>query len=127
MKFCTLEYKNDHKNLNKAIKVSELSSCNQKHGAVIVKNGKTVAVGVNVDVNFNRIVTDPKTQASIHAEVAALNSAKKMDLTGATIYVARTNRTGKPLMSKPCPRCQEAIKEAGIKKVYYTIDNYMEL
>lgn len=32
-----------------------------------------------------------------------------------------------PMMSKPCPMCQEALREAGIKKIFYTIDGEIDL
>lgn len=106
--------------LNKALELSMLSECSNKHGALISKNGKTISVGINYDVNCNSICTNPKTEASVHAEVAALKAAWKTDLNGASIYVARRNTKGEPLLSKPCLNCQEALKKRGISKVYYT-------
>jgi deoxycytidylate deaminase len=38
---------------------------------------------------------------------------------GAELYVARSNG----LCSKPCPKCQAAIKRAGIKSVWYVNAN----
>jgi deoxycytidylate deaminase len=44
------------------------------------------------------------------------------DPRGATIYVARVNRTGEPRMSKPCSACARALKDAGVSKIIYTIN-----
>lgn len=129
MKFVKIMSKNDQKYLGQAIDLAKMSECNYKHGAVLRKSGKTIAVGVNYGVNDPAYLTDEVAaeHAAVHAEVAALNSARKIDLTGATIYVARVIKNGEPRMSKPCERCQKALKARGVRKVFYTLDNEMEL
>lgn len=66
---------------------------------------------------------DAKTQSSVHAECAALQACRKADLKGATIYVARINKKGTPLMSKPCERCEATLREAGVNKMVWTLDS----
>lgn len=56
----------------------------------------------------------------LHAEIAALVRCRKDPH---TIYVARYNRQGEELLAKPCPICQMAMREAGVKKVVYTTSN----
>lgn len=108
--------------------VASVSTCKQQHGAIITKGGRVIAVGINRMRNDPSMpVTDPKTQFSVHAEVAAIKACGNTDLRGATIYVARVNKCGDPMMSKPCERCQAALVKAGIRKVYYTIDSEMSL
>lgn len=116
--------KSHKKYLNQAVKLAKMSDCRYKHGAVIRKSGRTISVGINYTVNDPRILEDisAKEHAAIHAEVAALNACRKVDLNGATIYVARVNNKGEEAMSKPCARCHKALVERGIKKVVYTID-----
>ena len=53
----------------------------------------------------------------IHAEISAIVNAKNNDVD--TIVVA--HYTNKVKNAKPCPSCMLAIKDAGIKNVYYTI------
>lgn len=115
--------------LDKAVSLALISDYKQfRHGAIIVKNGKIVSVGVNYYINDPRNMADNLLKGvSCHAEVAALNSARKTNLDGATIYVARVLRDGTPAMSKPCNECQKALKARGVKKVFYTIDSSMEL
>jgi deoxycytidylate deaminase len=113
--------------LEKASKLAVTSVYRHRHGAIIVKNGKIVATGINRAVNNPFQVEFPKLQAGLHAEVAALNACRKTDLTGATIYVARVARDGSQVMSKPCINCQKALIARGVKKVYYTIDSEMDL
>lgn len=54
----------------------------------------------------------------LHAEVSAIIKANaKID----TLIVARIlQHTNKTAMARPCPVCCEAIRQAGIKKVYFT-------
>ena len=74
-------------------------------GAVIVKDGKVVATGVN-RVTANN---DP----TAHAEVSAIRNAckklKTFDLSGCEIYSS----------CEPCPMCLGAIYWTRIKKIYY--------
>lgn len=65
---------------------------------------------------------------STHAEIAALKQLPKgISLKNATMYVARISKGGVPSMSAPCINCQKALKEAGIRKVVYTIDKEVKL
>lgn len=74
---------------------------------------------------------------TIHAEVDAINSISyttgiKVDWSKAKVFVYRICN-GKRLgygCAKPCPACMNAIKDLGIKKIYYTDDegySYLEL
>ena len=56
----------------------------------------------------------------LHSEVLAIIRASKKGIPY-KIKVERYNRNGEPLLAKPCPICELAIKEAGIKFVEYTI------
>lgn len=113
--------------LSRASELASHSTENYRHGAIIVKGSKTLAVGINRNVNNPNQVSNPKTEASIHAEVAALNACRRANLEGAVIYVARILKDGSPAMSRPCGNCQKALREAGIKKVFYTVDSELEL
>lgn len=129
MKFVKDMYKSDRKYLDQAIELAQISDCKYRHGAIIRKSGKTIAVGVNYTVNDPAYLDDDVAveHTAVHAEVAALNSCRKVDLQGATIYVARVSARNEPRMSKPCERCQKALKERGVRKVFYTIENEMDL
>lgn len=109
--------------------LATFSTCSFRHGAVIVKGGRVISVGINSMRNHPDHVADARTQSSTHAEAAAIRAAGRYtDLSGATIFIARIARDGKtPMMSAPCVNCQKALKEAGIKKVFYTVDGEMDL
>lgn len=106
--------------------MAEKSLCNQKHAAIIVKGGRTLGLGIGRNRNNPDHVPDPKRQAAIHAEVAAIRSAGSTNLKGATIFVARVGPSGQ-MMSKPCTNCQAELKRVGIRKVFYTVDSELDL
>jgi deoxycytidylate deaminase len=54
----------------------------------------------------------------LHAEVAAILKAKDKKIY--RITVERYNKDGLPMLAKPCPICQKAIKAYGIHVVEYT-------
>lgn len=60
------------------------------------------------------------TMSKLHAEIAALISSGRVDLSGAEIYIYRENKHGKIASSKPCVSCTQALKDAGVRHVYYT-------
>ena len=125
---CSKEISNrDRRELRRAIELAQTSECNQKHGAVIKVGGRVIGVGVNKNKNHPDHVNDPKTQAAVHAEIAALKDCGPTPVAGGTIYVARWGKNKTPLMSKPCLLCQEALRNAGIRKVVYTVNGEMEL
>ena len=74
-------------------------------GAVIVKNGKVIATGVNSVTN----AADP----TAHAEINAIRQAAKVlgthDLSGCEIYSS----------CEPCPMCLGAIYWAHLDKLYF--------
>lgn len=65
---------------------------------------------------------------SLHAEMSVLipyMMIPKCD--DAELYVTRMDRNGLPAMCKPCPACELAIREAGIKRVFYTTPTGVEV
>lgn len=122
--------KKHQKFLDKAIELSKTSEMQLKHGAVLVKGSSVISVGINSRRNDPYFMEDEvaKLHSAEHAEESCLRLAKKVgNLTGAIIYIARTNRKGEPMNSKPCQRCITAIKAVGIRKIFYTINNEMDL
>jgi len=113
--------------LDRAIKLAHLSEERQRHGCAIYKGGSLISVGVNVVKNDPYIIGDCAKNPNHHAETMAIRAAGQADLKGATIYVARINRYGSPLYSRPCDTCREAIEKAGIRKIVYTVDNEEEV
>jgi deoxycytidylate deaminase len=87
-----------------------------KLGAVITRGNKIISLG------YNKNKTHTKSNHSwkrLHAEITAIIKAKQ-DISGCSIYVFRETKQGQPAMARPCSSCMEAIREAGIKRVYYS-------
>lgn len=74
-------------------------------GAVIVKNGKIIAEGVNKVTKKN----DPTAHAEITAIREASKKLKNFNLKGCEIYTS----------CEPCPMCLSAIYWANISKIYF--------
>lgn len=113
--------KSQSKFLERAAKIALKSNMYRQHGAVIVIGDQIVAEGYNHD--YIRLCH----KYSIHAEVHAINKARKlrMDLTEADLYVVRIGKQSMdyPLRySRPCESCAEYIKKVGIKRVYYSLN-----
>lgn len=109
--------------LSRAVKVATTSTMRQRHGAVIGLGRKTLAVGVNAFRSHPMHVTDPKREASFHAEVAVLRQLNYAINDKAVLFVARVNNAGDAMLSMPCPGCRIEIAKAGIRTVVFTVDN----
>lgn len=117
--------------LGYAIQAAGMSTCNARHGAVLVKNGNVLAIGVNAMKNDPHVVSPegPNVLApsvhvmdmlSVHAEEAVLR-ANASEAENSVIYIARVGDDGKPTMSKPCKSCQQLLKRYGVKKAIWTL------
>lgn len=74
-------------------------------GAVIVKDGKVIATGVNTVTLTN----DPTAHAEVNAIRNACRQLDTFQLAGSTIYSS----------CEPCPMCLSACYWAGISRLYY--------
>ncbi len=108
-------------------------------GCVIVYKKHIIGAGSNSDKThpmqayYNQYRKFSKTKNnikhSIHAEVAALNSipypiGKDIDWSKVKVYISRIcpgheSGTG---IAKPCPACERALRDMGIRHIYYTGD-----
>ena len=93
--------------MRKAIELSIENVENQggPFGAVIVKDGKIIAIGVNRVTSNN----DPTAHAEVMAIRAAAQKLNDFNLSGCTIYTS----------CEPCPMCLSAIYWARINQIYY--------
>lgn len=60
----------------------------------------------------------------LHAEIDCLNMIRNMDIdfSKVKLYISRKNNLNELACCRPCSACEYAIKELGIKTVYYTDD-----
>lgn len=99
--------------------------------AVIVKSGKPISVGFN-NRSTNQFVEHYANLArgrrnyclSTHAEMdAVLKARNSTDLSGCKIYVSRLLKLGGVANARPCPICQDVLKNYGIKRAFYTLSD----
>lgn len=99
-----------------------------KIGAVIKIKGRVISSGCNSYkshpsqkyYNKQRANFDESAKHFTHAEIAALNKLKGVDLKDAELFVYRTGTDEKPKMCRPCAGCMTAIKDRGIRVIHYT-------
>ena len=116
----------DRRRLAQAKKIAATSDCGHMHGCVATVGGRVVGVGVNRYKNSMSLFDHtPRFGWSVHAEEACLKSIGG-DAQGAVVYIARINRRGEEMMSKPCSSCMEKLQLAGVKRIVYTIDSSVE-
>lgn len=112
---------------------------NVKIGAVAVFRRAIIAQG------YNQNKTHPLQQryniyrynvngnhycpSKIHAEMELISKIRYLDInfSEVEIYVYRETKDGRKALAKPCLACTKALKDLGIKKVFYTTnDGYCE-
>ena len=124
---------NFFKHARKCSLLSDYSGCGQARiGCVVVYHGTILAKGYNSDSTHpwqkrynrkrykdagNRYLPD-----KAHAEVSALSKIKYLDIdfSKVELYIYRELRNGDLAMSRPCEACFAAIRDLGIKKIFYT-------
>lgn len=112
--------------------ISLLSDHKCQLGCVIVNNHKIISSGHNSNSRGHgfqkrldeKFFNDGKSRGYKHAEIDALLPliSKRYDLSRATVYVFRKNKSGNLAMARPCARCMSIIKQQGIRKIEYTTD-----
>ena len=121
----------DFRYFNKAHQVAKISDYKKQHvGCVAVYQGQIIGLGCNcnkthpVQKKYNRYRKDlmlPK----LHAEISCLNQIKHLDINFSKVklYIYRIRKDQPFGMARPCPSCMAAIKDLGIRDVYYTTND----
>ena len=108
----------------------KLATCstygNFRHGAVLVKGGAIVNLGINSE-KYSSVGSkhrpEEKGHSTYHAEIKAILGLDRSQTKGAVMYVARASKNAhEDRMSKPCAMCHAVMEERGISRVYYSID-----
>lgn len=93
----------------------------QKHGALLIRNGKVISSGVNNEENHAEKSAIMKIYRNVYG-VKRVRTGRKYEK-----KVARTLRKCSIVIikhtmnnSKPCLHCLEILKKCGIRKVYYS-------
>lgn len=125
--------KTDYKFFQKARNTAMLSDYSKVHiGCIAVYHGTIIGIGCNLNkthpiqkyYNRYRIKSDfllPK----LHAEINCINSIKDYDINFSKVklYIYRIRKDQLFGTSRPCPSCMAAIKDLGIRNIYYTTND----
>jgi len=97
-------------------------------GTVLVKKNRIISTATNlnkthpVQASFAKMVGKPHKHW-LHAETNALI---RSDEDADEAYVCRLGKSGELRNAKPCPICQEALRQSSVSKVYYSVDGGWE-
>lgn len=123
--------KSDYKYFSKARQIADISDFHKTHvGCIAVYQNSIIGIGCNANK------THPKQKyynqyrqmgvgyciPKLHAEINCLNSIRHLDINYSKVklYIYRTRRDQPCGLSRPCPSCMAAIKDLGIKHIFYT-------
>ena len=130
--------KSDYRYFDKAKQIAEISDFKKVHiGCVAIYKGNIVGIGCNtnkthpVQKYYNQfrnpdgedisMVAMPK----LHAEINCLNQLKHMNVNFSKVklYIYRMRNDRPYGMARPCPSCMAAIRDLGIRDIYYTTND----
>lgn len=99
------DFKKEYMDMAVALSIENIDKAGGPFGAVIVKDDKIVATGVN-RVTANN---DPTAHAEVNAIRNACASIGDFRLEGCIVYSS----------CQPCPMCLSALYWAGVSKIYF--------
>ena len=118
---------------DKARQVAYISDYYKTHiGCVAVYKGNIIGVGCNcnkthpIQKRSNRYRKQSDFMLpKLHAEINCLNSIRNMDINFSKVklYIYRIRKDRPFGLSRPCPSCMAAIKDIGIKDIFYTTND----
>ena len=125
--------KTDYKYFEKARKVALISDFKKTHvGCVAVYQGKIIGIGCNCNKTHTRqkIYNRYRIQSEcllpkLHAELNCINQIRNQNVNFSKVkmYVYRIRKDRPHGIARPCQPCRAAIKDLGIRNIYYTTDD----
>ena len=123
----------DYRYFYKARQIANISDYNKIHvGCVAVYHGQIIGIGCNTNKThpaqkfYNRYREPSDTMLpKLHAEISCINQIKHLDINFSKVklYIYRIRKDQPFGLSRPCPSCMAAIKDLGIREVYYTTND----
>lgn len=123
----------DYRYFAKARKVAFVSDYYKQHlGCIAVYQGQIIGLGCNSNkthptqnyYNRYRKQTD-NMLPKLHAEINCLNQIKhwNINFSKVKLYIYRIRKDQPFGLARPCPSCMAAIKDLGIRDIYYTTND----
>lgn len=121
--------KKDYNLFNLAKSIANTSDHHFKVGAVLTykhkplrfaSNSATKCDPIQAKLDFEKYGS--YCEGKLHAESAVLIPyiKRRIDISGAEIYIYRCMRNGKSGLARPCSSCMKLIKMCKIKKIHYS-------
>lgn len=123
--------KTDYKFFDKARQAAMVSDFHKMHiGCVAVYQGNIIGIGCNCNkthptqkfYNRYRKQQSELMLPKLHAEISCINSIRHLDINFSKVklYIYRIRKDQPYGLSRPCPSCMAAIRDLGIRNIYYT-------
>lgn len=125
--------KSDYRYFDKARQIAMISNYSEFHvGCVAVYQGTIIGIGCNcnkthpIQKKYNKYRKQADNMLpKLHAEINCINSIRNLDINFAKVklYIYRIRKNQPFGLSRPCPSCMAAIKDLGIRDIYYTTND----
>ena len=125
--------KNDYRYFDKARQTACISDYYKTHiGCVAVYQGNIIGIGYNcnkthtIQKKYNRYrISSDSMLPKLHAEINCMNSIRHLDINFSKVkmYIYRIRKDQLFGLARPCLSCMAAIKDLGIKDIYYTTND----
>ena len=123
----------DYRYFDKARNVATISDYKRIHvGCVAVYQGQVIGLGCNCNKThpaqqyYNQYRKRSDTLLpKLHAEISCLNQIKHLNINFSKVklYIYRIRKDQPFGMARPCPSCMAAIRDLGIRDIYYTTND----
>lgn len=125
--------KADFRHFAKAKQIANISDYYKTHiGCVAIYQGQVVGLGCNSNKThptqkfYNRYrKSGDNFLPKLHAEISCINQIKNLDINFSKVklYIYRIRKDQPFGMARPCPSCMAAIRDLGIREIYYTTND----
>ena len=125
--------KSDYKYFNKAKEAGMISDFRKTHiGCIAVYQGNIIGIGCNcnkthpMQKKYNQYRKQSDSMLpKLHAEINCINSIRHLDINFSKVklYIYRIRKDQPFGLARPYPSCMAAIKDLGIRDVYYTTND----
>lgn len=128
----------DYKYFNKAKTIADISDVKVQMGCIAVYHKQIIGTGCNCNkthpiqkkydrfrnLNFDGCGGVSRLH-SLHAEMNCINQIKNhdIDFSDVKLYIYRLRKDQPFGLSRPCPSCMAAIKDLGVRDIYYTTND----
>ena len=123
----------DYKYFQKAHQIATISDYKKTHvGCVAVYQGQVIGLGCNcnkthpIQKKYNRYRKPSDSMLpKLHAEISCLNQIKHLDINFSKVklYIYRIRKDQPFGMAHPCPSCMAAIRDLGVRNIFYTTND----